>query len=186
MTVIHKTTVASAAGDPLTFVLSDATKDRMGDVIEPKGWVLDNFKQNPMALFNHNSSFPIGTWEDVKVQGGRLVGKLKLAARGTSDRIDEIISLVEQGILRAVSVGFSPIERKPLDDGGIRFTKQELLETSLVSIPANPAAVQLARSLHVSDATMDVVFGKHATADVIHSKAKDISAAQGISKTPLG
>jgi HK97 family phage major capsid protein/HK97 family phage prohead protease len=186
MTVIHKTTVALAAGDPLTFVLSDATKDRMGDVIDPKGWVLDNFKQNPMALFNHNSSFPIGTWEDVKVQGGRLVGKLKLAARGTSDRIDEIISLVEQGILRAVSVGFSPIERKPLDDGGIRFTKQELLETSLVSIPANPAAVQLAKSLHVSDATMDEVFGKHATADVIHSKAKDISAAQGISKTPIG
>jgi HK97 family phage major capsid protein/HK97 family phage prohead protease len=186
MTVIHKTTVALAAGDPLTFVLSDATKDRMGDVIDPKGWVLDNFKQNPMALFNHNSSFPIGTWEDVKVQGGRLVGKLKLAARGTSDRIDEIISLVEQGILRAVSVGFSPIERKPLDDGGIRFTKQELLETSLVSIPANPAAVQLAKSLHVSDATMDVVFGKHATADVIHSKAKDISAAQGISKTTIG
>jgi HK97 family phage major capsid protein/HK97 family phage prohead protease len=186
MTVIHKTTVALAAGDPLTFVLSDATKDRMGDVIDPKGWVLDNFKQNPMALFNHNSSFPIGAWEDVKVQGGRLVGKLKLAARGTSDRIDEIISLVEQGILRAVSVGFSPIERKPLDDGGIRFIKQELLETSLVSIPANPAAVQLAKSLHVSDATMDVVFGKHATADVIHPKAKDISAAQGISKTTIG
>jgi HK97 family phage major capsid protein/HK97 family phage prohead protease len=186
MTVIHKTTVALAAGDPLTFVLSDATKDRMGDVIDPKGWQLDNFRSNPMALFNHNSSFPIGTWEDVKVQGGRLVGKLKLAARGTSDRIDEIISLVEQGILRAVSVGFSPIERKPLDDGGIKFTKQELLETSLVSIPANPAAVQLAKSLHVSDATMDVVFGKHATADVIHSKAKDISAAQGISKTTIG
>jgi HK97 family phage major capsid protein/HK97 family phage prohead protease len=186
MTVIHKTTVALAAGDPLTFVLSDATKDRMGDIIDPKGWQLDNFKSNPMALFNHNSSFPIGTWEDVKVQGGSLVGKLKLAARGTSDRIDEIISLVEQGILRAVSVGFSPIERKPLDDGGIKFTKQELLETSLVSIPANPAAVQLAKSLHVSDATMDVVFGKHATADVIHSKAKDISAAQGISKTTIG
>jgi HK97 family phage major capsid protein/HK97 family phage prohead protease len=185
MTVIHKTTVALAAGDPLTFVLSDATKDRMGDIIDPKGWVLDNFKQNPMALFNHNSGFPIGHWEDVKVQGGRLIGKLKLAARGTSDRIDEIISLVEQGILRAVSVGFAPIERKPLEDGGTKFVKQELLETSLVSIPANPAAIQLAKSLHVSDATMDEVFGKHATADFGHSKAKDISAAQGISKNPI-
>jgi HK97 family phage major capsid protein/HK97 family phage prohead protease len=179
MTVIHKTTVALAAGDPLTFVLSDATKDRMGDIIDPKGWVLDNFKQNPMALFNHNSGFPIGHWEDVKVHGGRLIGKLKLATRGTSDRIDEIISLVEQGILRAVSVGFAPIERKPLDDGGVRFTKQELLETSLVSIPANPAAVQLAKSLHVSDATMGIVFGKHATADVVHKGEGILSAAQG-------
>lgn len=181
MTVIHKTTVALAAGDALTFVLSDATKDRMGDIIDPKGWVLDNFKDNPIALFNHNSSFPIGHWEDVKIQGSRLIGKLKLAARGTSDRIDEIISLVEQGILRAVSVGFSPIERKPLEDG-IRYTKQELIETSLVSVPANPAAVQLAKSLHVSDATLDEVFGKHATADVVHTGAKDISAAQGIPK----
>jgi HK97 family phage major capsid protein/HK97 family phage prohead protease len=179
MTVIHKTTVAlAAAGDPLTFVLSDATKDRMGDIIDPKGWVLDNFKDNPVALFNHNSSFPIGHWEDVKIQGGRLIGKLMLAARGTSDRIDEIISLVEQGILRAVSVGFAPLERKPLDDGGTRYTKQELIETSLVSVPANPAAVQLAKSLHVSDATMGVVFGKHATADIVHM-AKDITAAQG-------
>jgi HK97 family phage major capsid protein/HK97 family phage prohead protease len=179
MTVIHKTTVAQAAGDPLTFVLSDATKDRMGDIIEPKGWVLDNFKSNPMALFNHNSGFPIGHWENVKVQGSKLVGTLKLAARGTSDRIDEIISLVEQGILRAVSVGFSPIERKALDDGGVRFLKQELLETSLVSIPANPAAVQLAKALHVSDATLHEVFGKHATADIVLHMAKDISAAYG-------
>jgi HK97 family phage major capsid protein/HK97 family phage prohead protease len=180
MTVIHKTTVAQAAGDPLTFVLSDATKDRMGDVIEPKGWQLDNFRSNPMALFNHNSSFPIGSWEDVKVQGERLVGKLKLAARGTSDRIDEIISLVEQGILRAVSVGFAPIEHEFMkDNSGIHFTKQELLETSLVSIPANPAAVQLAKSLHVSDATMGIVFGKHATADVIHKGEGILSAAQG-------
>jgi HK97 family phage major capsid protein/HK97 family phage prohead protease len=179
MTVIHKTTVALAAGDPLTFVLSDATKDRMGDIIEAKGWQLDNFRSNPMALFNHNSSFPIGTWEDVKVQGGRLIGKLQLAARGTSDRIDEIISLVEQGILRAVSVGFAPLERKALDDGGVHFTKQELLETSLVSIPANPAAVQLAKALHVSDATMGIVFGKHATADALHKGEGILSAAQG-------
>jgi hypothetical protein len=154
----------------------------MGDVIDPKGWQLDNFKLQSDGVIQ--SQFLVSNRDMGRCEGSgrRFVGKLKLAARGTSDRIDEIISLVEQGILRAVSVGFSPIERKPLDDGGIRFTKQELLETSLVSIPANPAAVQLAKSLHVSDATMNVVFGKHATADVIHAKAKDISAAQGISK----
>jgi hypothetical protein len=54
MTVIHKVTVAKAAGgDALEFVLSDKTKDRYGDVIDPKGWVLANFKKNPIALFNH-------------------------------------------------------------------------------------------------------------------------------------
>src|SRR5215207_3857236 len=161
--LVRKVTVAKAAGDDLEFVLSDDTKDRMGDVIDAKGWVLANFKKNPIALFNHSSNFPIGTWTNVRVEGKRLVGNLKLAAEGTSDRIDEILRLVEQGILRAVSVGFSPIEREALaDNSGILFKKQELLETSLVSVPANPSAVQLARSLHVSDETINLVFGKHA------------------------
>src|SRR5215207_6321178 len=161
--LVRKVTVAKAAGDDLEFVLSDDTKDRMGDVIDAKGWVLANFKKNPIALFNHSSNFPIGTWTNVRVEGKRLVGNLKLAAEGTSDRIDEILRLVEQGILRAVSVGFSSIEREALaDNSGILFKRQELLETSLVSVPANPKAVQLARSLHVSDETIDLVFGKHA------------------------
>ena len=40
--------------------------------------------------------------------------------------------------------------------------KQELLEVSLVSVPANPAALQLAKSLHVSDETLSLVFGEQA------------------------
>lgn len=165
MTVVRKVTVAKAAGADLEFVLSDATKDRMGDVIEPKGWDLSNFKKNPIALFNHDSKFPIGTWKNVRVEKNRLVGQLELAKQGTSDRIDEIIRLVEQDILRAVSVGFSPIEAEPLkDNSGLLFKKQELLETSLVSVPANPSAVQLARSLNTSDEVIDLVFGEHASA----------------------
>ena len=164
MTVIHKVTVAKAAGgDALEFVMSDATKDRYGDVIDQSGWVLANFKKNPIALFGHNSAFPIGTWSDVRVEAGKLIGKLNLAARGTSDRIDEIVNLVQQGVLRAVSVGFQVIESKLLsDNSGILYTKQELLETSLVSVPANPSAVQIARSMHISDETIALVFGEDA------------------------
>lgn len=162
--IIHKTIASD--GDGLEFVLSDATVDRMGDVIEPDGWDLKNFKQNPIALFGHNSSFPIGTWADLRVEGGKLIGRLQLAAKGTSARLDELISLVEQGILRAVSVGFKPLESEPIDKskpyGGLRFTKQELLETSLVSVPANPAALAFAKSLNLSSETMSIAFGEHA------------------------
>lgn len=179
MTVVRKVTVARAAGDDdLEFVLSDDTKDRYGDVIDPKGWVLSSFRKNPIALFNHDSKFPIGNWQSVRVEGNRLLGKLKLAAEGTSERIDEIIRLVEQGILRAVSVGFQPIEQEPLkDNSGMFFKKQELLETSLVSIPANPSAVQLARSLNVSDDTIALVFGKHADTDGVMRRG--VHAGQG-------
>jgi len=161
---IRKTSVhtVTRAGDrELDFVLSDKTKDRMGDVIDPKGWELGNFKKNPIALFNHNSSFPIGVWQKVRVDGNKLVARLKLAAEGTSERIDEIIRLVDQGVLRAVSVGFQPIDREPLaDNSGVLFKEQELLEASLVTVPANPSALSVARSLQISDETIGLVFGE--------------------------
>lgn len=164
MTIIHKVSAEKSAD--LEFVLSDATLDRYGDIVDPNGWVLTNFKKNPIALFGHSSSFPIGTWSNIRVEGKRLIAKLNFAARGTSERIDELISLVEQGILRAVSVGFRPLEAEPIDKekpyGGQRYTKQELLETSLVSVPANPAAVALAKSLNLSDETISLAFGEHA------------------------
>jgi len=156
--------MVTKAGDrELDFILSDNTKDRMGDIISPDGWVLDNFKKNPIALFNHNSSFPIGTWKNIRVKDEKLIARLQLADEGTSERIDELIRLVQQNVLRAVSVGFQPIETEALaDNSGILFKEQELLEASLVTVPANPAAVQLARSL-VSDQTMELVFGEIAT-----------------------
>lgn len=135
MTMIRKAVASS--GDGLEFVLSDATMDRYGDIVEPKGWDLSWFSKNPIALFGHNAAFPIGTWSNIRVEGGKLVAKLNLAARGTSDRIDELIGLVEQGILRAVSVGFIPRKSTPVNPDepyiGTRFLEQELLETSLVS-----------------------------------------------------
>lgn len=162
--IVHKTVASN--GDGLEFVLSDATVDRYGDIVEPSGWDLRNFKKNPIALFGHSASFPIGRWENIRVEGGKLVARLQLAAKGTSARIDELIGLVEQGILRAVSVGFRPLASEPVDKekpfGAQRYTKQELLETSLVSVPANPAALSLVKSLNVSDETMSLVFGEQA------------------------
>lgn len=164
MSIIRKTVAGS--GDGVEFVLSDATVDRYGDTIDAAGWDLKWFKKNPIALFGHSSAFPIGTWTDVRVEGGRLIANLQLAARGTSDRIDELIGLVEQGILRAVSVGFRPLKQEPIDKdkpyAGQRYLRQELLETSLVSVPANPAALAVAKSLNVSPETLSLAFGEQA------------------------
>jgi HK97 family phage prohead protease/HK97 family phage major capsid protein len=159
-------TVAAAPGRDMEFILSDDSVDSYGDVIEAAGWDLKRFVRNPIALFGHDSGFPIGRWEDVRVEGSKLVGRLQLAAPGTSARIDELRELVQQGILRAVSVGFRALKAEPLDPkrpmGPQRYVRQELLETSLVSVPANPAALSVARACNISDATMAMVFGEHA------------------------
>ncbi len=190
--MIIRKAVASG-GEGLEFVLSDATVDRYGDIVEPKGWDLAWFKQNPIALFGHDSAFPIGTWENVRVESGKLVAKLNLAARGTSARIDELIGLVEQGILRAVSVGFIPSKSTPMNPdkpyNGTRFLEQQLLETSLVSVPANPAALALAKSMNVSDETLTLAFGEHAEMKVREvpsgEQATTPPSPKGLSMTTL-
>jgi len=167
--VIHKSMahiVSKAAKDGgYEFVLSDATVDRYGDIIDTEGWELDNFKNNPVALFNHNPNFPIGSWSNIGVKNKALRGTLNLAPEGTSERIDEIRRLIDANILRAVSVGFTPIDYTEYKDGsnyGYKYTKCELVETSLVSIPANPNALQVAKTLNISTATRELVFGEHA------------------------
>jgi HK97 family phage prohead protease/HK97 family phage major capsid protein len=159
--VLHKTHVSEGAG--LEYILSDGSIDRMGDVIEASGWDLANFQKNPVALFNHRADFAIGTWENLRIVGGALRGHLKLAPIGTSDRIDEIIRLVEANILRAVSVGFVAKVSEPLTTkgNGTRFKQAELIETSLVTIPANANALAVAKSLNISASTVAMVFAGH-------------------------
>ena len=157
----HKTHAGLVNG--MEFCLSDETPDRMGDVIMSSGWHIDSFRNNPIALWNHSSNFPIGTWENLRVDKvtRSLRGHLRLAPEGTSERIDEIRKLIDAGILRAVSVGFRSIASEPRRiDGkylGEVYTKQELVETSLVSVPANPNALAIAKSL-VSADTFKLVF----------------------------
>lgn len=187
--VIKDTVRAGANGDPLEYVMSDASVDRYGDVIDQAGWNLTNFKRSPIALFGHQSSQPIGIWENVRVEGGKLLGKLKLAERGTSDFIDSLHKLVEQGILRAVSVGFRPQKAEPLDPkdpyGPQRFLKSELVECSLVSIPANPNALALARSLNLSPEAKSRIFGEPA-GDVLRRDNPGVSADPLKTSIPKG
>jgi HK97 family phage prohead protease len=158
--------VAGKRPNTLTYVLSDATIDRFGDTIDPAGWQLTNFKQNPIALFNHNPNAPIGKWKNVRVENDQLIADLAPADPGTSARVDEILSLIRQDVLRATSVGFRSLESAPIDPknpfGGTKYTSQELVETSIVSVPANPAALAIARSMNISDETLSLAFGGHA------------------------
>lgn len=165
----------------MEFILSDATSDRYGDSIVADGWDLKNFLKNPIALFNHDSHFPIGRWEKLLVKDGALRGHLQIAPKGASARIDEIRALIDAGILRAVSVGFRPIESEPIENsmvGGMRYLKSELVESSLVSVPANPNALAVAKSLKISDSTLGMVFAKHGSSNILTRSAWDEKSSE--------
>lgn len=158
--IVRKATASPAGDNPLMYVMSDETVDRVGDVIHANGWQLDSFTKNPVALFGHDHSFVIGHWSDVAVKAGKLIGKLNLLPAGISERIDEVRAAVEAGVLRAVSVGFMPDfdTMEESEDGGYIFKGADLMECSLVAVPANPNALQMAKSLGISDETKSLIF----------------------------
>jgi HK97 family phage prohead protease len=151
---------ATESGDDGTFVLNEATPDRVGDIIEAKGWVLDDFEKNPIALWMHDHEKPIGTWENVHVKGKQLIGSLKL---GSTNLARMAKQLLDDGILKAVSVGFRPIDYDPIDEddpwGAWHIKSALLLETSLVSVPAHPNALRISKSLGLSREERELVFG---------------------------
>lgn len=135
----------------MTFVANEESEDRMGDTIEVAGWVLKPYKRNPVLMFAHNYAIPaVGIVPKVWVEGKQLLNTVRF------DLDDEFAKFLagkyERRVMRAESVGFRPIEFHRTDDkdaekglfGKIRFTKQELLEISLVPIPAHPRALQKA------------------------------------------
>jgi HK97 family phage prohead protease len=143
-------TIEKAAGlddRQIRIKVSTPADDRCGDVMEPEGCVLDNYRNNPIVLASHDPEHPIGT-ADVTVTPQGLEALITFAAAGISAKADEYCGLAKSGVLRAASIGFDPIEGQPIKaTGGTRYTKWELLEMSLVSVPMNAEALTIQRAL---------------------------------------
>jgi hypothetical protein len=69
---------------------------------------------------------------------------MEFAPAGVDAHIDAVRRLWELGFLNAASVGFTPKAGTPTGKGGTRYTEWELLEFSIVPIPANADALRLA------------------------------------------
>jgi HK97 family phage prohead protease len=129
----------------ITFCFSDGSVDRVGDTINPHGWQLSGFKANPVCLWAHDSSSPpIGRVLRTYVAGERLMGSIEFASAEVYPFADQVFKLVTNRFINSVSIGFLPIEWKWADDDdrfGIDFERQELLEISVVPVPANANAL---------------------------------------------
>lgn len=147
------------------YVASDETPDRHGDIVRAAGWDLANYRKNPIVLFSHKRDTPVGQAVRTWLEGKQLKIKLKLAEEGTSPFIDTLRKLMDQGIVKAVSVGFVPtVEPRYIRDKendriiGLEFVGQELLENSIVTVPANPRALAAAKSMGVRNEYLERIF----------------------------
>lgn len=131
-------------------VMSTAVLARDGHILVPGGCRLDNYRANPIVLWSHNPDLPIGNAPDIIVEADKIRARIAFAPAGISAKADEVCGLMKSGVVRAVSVGFNPIDGEPLNSakprGGQRFTDWELLELSAVSVPSDPDALVTARA----------------------------------------
>ncbi len=125
-------------------IATTPTPDRMGDIIEPLGI---NFKNPLPLLLYHDSKQPVGKTKFKKPTKDGVEFEATIATidePGTlKNRVDEAWQSVREGLIQGVSIGFRPIEMSYMDDGGIRFMETEVVELSLVAIPANADATIL-------------------------------------------
>ena len=125
--------------------------DRAGDIIESDAWTkggLENFKNNPIILFNHDYNKPIGraTGLEVNDKGLDISAKISKAAGDVKD-------LIKDGVLGAFSVGFRVKDADYMTEtDGYKIKDAELFEVSVVSVPCNQGATfSLAKSFDNMD-----------------------------------
>jgi len=121
-------------------IASTPSPDRMSDVVEPLG---AKFSLPMPLLWQHQSDQPVGEVFFAKPTKDGIPFKARLLSPDSveSETLKERLRLAWDSIVnklvRAVSIGFRPLEYSVMDDGGYRFLSWEWLELSAVTIPAN-------------------------------------------------
>jgi len=115
--------------------------DRAGDVINHDAWIkmngLENYKTNPIVLFNHDYNKPIGRATSLEVTENGLEFGAKI-----SKSSGEIKDLIKDGVLGAFSVGFRVKDADyNSETDGYTIKDAELFEVSVVSVPCNQGAM---------------------------------------------
>lgn len=124
------------AENKITVIASDETLDRHGDVLPIDAWDLSKFKKAPRMLVDHDHqvSSIVGKWENVRIEGKQML--MDAVFHDITELARAVKEMVIQGFLDTVSVGF--IWHGPERDGD--RPSFELIETSWVTVPANPNA----------------------------------------------
>lgn len=123
-------------------IISSGSTDRHGEKIDIDGMDTRKYMKNPVVLWAHDStSLPIAMATKLWKESGKLMGRFKFAV-SEYPFAKTVYELVRGGFIRAVSVGFIPLEME-----GNVYSKSEMLEFSVVPVPANPEALIFAKQL---------------------------------------
>jgi HK97 family phage prohead protease len=121
--------------------------DRDGEVLLPQGMDAKDFRRTPVVFWHHDYTMPIGTSMELKRADNHWTATAKIASTPFAQ---EVYTLMKEGVVRGVSVGFQPTESRPpskkdLDMFGESvkrvYSKWKLMEFSVTPMPANQNAL---------------------------------------------
>jgi hypothetical protein len=142
--ILDITEVIDHRKDGGRIVISTGAVDRDKDRVFPTRAKLANYLKNPVVLWGHNyysADALIGRAKTIEVTETGIVADFELRPAATDvDPQNIVLLLWAQKFVHASSIGFRPEPGAMLQNefGGIDFVTWELLEFSLVSVPANP------------------------------------------------
>lgn len=144
----------------MTFVASDGTRDSMGTVLNVDGWDLERFNANGIIGYQHKV---YGSYEGTEnpdnvigkgyayIQDRKLMVDVEFEPADINPLAEKVYKKLMFGSLKGVSVGFLPVGKGAWGKGEeaiggeketYYYKGQELLEVSVVNIPANPKALK--------------------------------------------
>lgn len=145
------TTTRDLGDDEAEVTISTSALDRQGDIVEPSGARLAQWKKNPVVLFAHrHDELPVGRGTDIRVESERIRARF---AWLTGDPFAERVrNAWNAHVLNAASIGFLAHAYEPLPSGrGVKFTDWTLLEFSICPVQANPEAVRTLKQFGLGD-----------------------------------
>ena len=122
---------------------------RDGLSVDIDGMDFSNYQKNPVVLFAHDysgrtesSGLPIGrTLRLDRTVDGHIRAEFEFLSGDTF--ADRVRNAWNRGFLRGASIGWRAIEARPSRLGkGVRIVKSELIEWSIVAVPADPDALR--------------------------------------------
>ena len=123
-------------------------KVRQPPDLEFEGLSTENYLRNPVVMWAHDSmgrspsgGLPIGrTLKLNRSHDGQIVAEFEFL--DDDPFAQRVKNAWDKGFLRAASISWIPVESVPIGDGRWRDTRSDLLEWSIVSVPADPEALR--------------------------------------------
>ena len=129
----------------LEFCITTDSVDRHGDVVSASAWQTAAFMRNPVVLFAHSyDSLPVGRALNITPLAHSLRSVVQFAPESANPFAEQVYQMCKGGFLNAASVGFIPLEYEEADREGyfpMDIKKAELIEWSIVPVPANAACL---------------------------------------------